>query len=355
MALRRQGLSQRRKAVGLTQESLAEHLGVERSTVVRWEAGDTEPLPSIRPKMARVLHVSIDQLAELLTESENAETTRALSAGAEVMVPVLLPEVQSDVRPVRAEFENLIRPQVAEAVEALRRALRSAGVGPADLDAMLLFGRSSRVDVEPDTPVPTTIEAGGFAGSDIPEPAQSEVPHRPSLTAIPLDVEPAHVQRSRARSRWFTWFAAAGVLAFVFTGGAASVLFITSPSGPILPTATGTPAPAAPVAAIRAPDPGNSNDNNLRSEDSTGAVHATPAGAPNKPTDGPAPPGAAAVAAPHTTRSDNRTNPPASMTTPALPRIPAIPAQAYAWSHTVALSASDQHRTRLRPNPLSRP
>ena len=80
MALRRQGLSQRRKAVGLTQESLAGQLGVERSTVVRWEAGDTEPLPWIRPKLARALHVSIDQLAELLTTSENADTTRAPSA-----------------------------------------------------------------------------------------------------------------------------------------------------------------------------------------------------------------------------------------------------------------------------------
>ncbi|MGH3839378.1 MAG: helix-turn-helix transcriptional regulator, partial [Pseudonocardiaceae bacterium] len=72
MAPRRQRLSQRRKTVGLTQESLAQRLGVERSTVVRWEAGDTKPLPSIRPKVARALRVSTDQLAELLSESENA-------------------------------------------------------------------------------------------------------------------------------------------------------------------------------------------------------------------------------------------------------------------------------------------
>ncbi|MDQ5856568.1 MAG: helix-turn-helix domain-containing protein, partial [Actinomycetota bacterium] len=72
MALRRQGLAQRRKAVGLTQEALAQRLGVERSTVVRWEAGDTEPLPSIRPNVAHALQVSLDQLAELLTEDQNA-------------------------------------------------------------------------------------------------------------------------------------------------------------------------------------------------------------------------------------------------------------------------------------------
>jgi transcriptional regulator with XRE-family HTH domain len=70
VALRRHGLAQRRKDVGFTQESFAERLGVERSTVVRWEAGETEPLPDIRPKIARALHISIDQLAQLLSQAQ---------------------------------------------------------------------------------------------------------------------------------------------------------------------------------------------------------------------------------------------------------------------------------------------
>jgi transcriptional regulator with XRE-family HTH domain len=37
-AARRGRLAQRRKAVGQTQEQLAARLGVERTTVVRWEA-----------------------------------------------------------------------------------------------------------------------------------------------------------------------------------------------------------------------------------------------------------------------------------------------------------------------------
>jgi transcriptional regulator with XRE-family HTH domain len=73
MALKRRGFAQRRKAVGYTQESFAERLGVERNTVLRWEAGDTDPQPWMRPKIARALQVSVDQLDRLLTEADEAE------------------------------------------------------------------------------------------------------------------------------------------------------------------------------------------------------------------------------------------------------------------------------------------
>ncbi|MGQ0773716.1 MAG: helix-turn-helix transcriptional regulator [Pseudonocardiales bacterium] len=66
MAVKRRALADRRRAVGHTQESLAALLGVERSTVVRWEAGETEPLPVHRPQLAEALAVSLDKLHELL-------------------------------------------------------------------------------------------------------------------------------------------------------------------------------------------------------------------------------------------------------------------------------------------------
>lgn len=57
---------QRRKALGFTQESLAELLNVERSTVVRWEAGKSEPLAWLWPKLASALKVTPEQLTDLL-------------------------------------------------------------------------------------------------------------------------------------------------------------------------------------------------------------------------------------------------------------------------------------------------
>jgi transcriptional regulator with XRE-family HTH domain len=73
MAARRYRLAQRRRALGLSQEQFAERLGIERSTVVRWEAGQTEPQPWLRPRIAGVLRVSIDQLDELLAQAGGPE------------------------------------------------------------------------------------------------------------------------------------------------------------------------------------------------------------------------------------------------------------------------------------------
>ncbi|MBT2411730.1 helix-turn-helix domain-containing protein [Streptomyces sp. ISL-12] len=68
MAAKRVRFAKRRKAAGLSQEKLAEHLGVERSTVVRWERAETEPQPWVRPKLAAVLEVSADELQSLLDD-----------------------------------------------------------------------------------------------------------------------------------------------------------------------------------------------------------------------------------------------------------------------------------------------
>ena len=62
----RPALAARRVAAGLTQEALAEALGVDRSTVMRWERGRTTPQPWLRPELARALGIACSQLDDLL-------------------------------------------------------------------------------------------------------------------------------------------------------------------------------------------------------------------------------------------------------------------------------------------------
>lgn len=68
MAAKRARLAQRRKSMGFSQEKLAERLGVERSTVVRWETAESEPQPWVRPKLAVALDVTLDELQTLLDD-----------------------------------------------------------------------------------------------------------------------------------------------------------------------------------------------------------------------------------------------------------------------------------------------
>lgn len=72
MTGRRARLARARKAAGLTQEELAYRVGVDRSTVGRWETGDTDPQPWLRRKIAKHLGVTPAHLAGLL-DPEPAE------------------------------------------------------------------------------------------------------------------------------------------------------------------------------------------------------------------------------------------------------------------------------------------
>ena len=66
MSGKRTPFAERRRAVGLTQESLADRLGVDRRTVQRWERGDNEPDLYMRSRLAGFLRVSLDELNRLL-------------------------------------------------------------------------------------------------------------------------------------------------------------------------------------------------------------------------------------------------------------------------------------------------
>ena len=72
---KRYRLAARRKDVGLSQERLAEIVEVDRSTVARWERADTDPQPWHRPRLARALKITLDELARLLAEVDGPATS----------------------------------------------------------------------------------------------------------------------------------------------------------------------------------------------------------------------------------------------------------------------------------------
>jgi hypothetical protein len=295
MAPRRQRLSQRRKVAEMAKGSLAEGLGVRRSTVARWEAADTQPLPSIQPDVA---------------------VSRSLR-----VTPVAQPVSAKSSRPVVVDAD----PEAAIAPSPILPGRLADIDHPANINIV-------GADMRPFEPAPITVEVGGYVGSCVPEPGQADLADFSSAATVPLNIPLPDVQRRPAKPRRFTRFAAAGVLALI--GSAASVSFLTPDNGLIPPATAGIPVPAAPVAAIPAPDPASSNE-----------VTGAPPAARNKPADAPA----ALVSTPaQTARSTSRSRLPAPTMTAHRPRTRPIPAEAYGWSHMAELSKSDHSRARVR-------
>jgi molecular chaperone DnaK len=92
------------------------------------------------------------------------EAKESLSFDTEATIPVALPGRHTRVRLNRSEFEAMIAPSVQDTVEATRRALRSAGVEPSGLSAILLAGGSSRI------PLVATVLAAEFERPVVADP-----------------------------------------------------------------------------------------------------------------------------------------------------------------------------------------
>ncbi|GGN63663.1 hypothetical protein GCM10010112_23110 [Actinoplanes lobatus] len=88
---------------------------------------------------------AIAAVARLREECVHAK--EALSSDTDTTIPVLLPNIATEVRLTRAEFEAMVRPALYGSVEALKRAIRSADVTPGQLHSILLVGGSSRMPI----------------------------------------------------------------------------------------------------------------------------------------------------------------------------------------------------------------
>jgi molecular chaperone DnaK (HSP70) len=91
-----------------------------------------------------------DPVAMARLRRECTEAKEALSSDVSAVVPVLLPDVQTQVALSRPEFEAMIEPVLAETVQSLSRAIRAAGLQPSEVTSVLLVGGSSRIPLVTD-------------------------------------------------------------------------------------------------------------------------------------------------------------------------------------------------------------
>ena len=101
-------LYQARKKSGLSQENVAEQLGVSRQTISKWETDET--LPDIRQskKLAMLYHMTLDQLIEYdFDEVQAREMIDSISEEAQKKID--WNKVWSSKYPVLAAYREKVR------------------------------------------------------------------------------------------------------------------------------------------------------------------------------------------------------------------------------------------------------
>src|SRR6185312_3291437 len=104
----------------------------------------------------------IAAVSRLREECTSAKET--LSVAPDATIEVWLPTGRHEVTITAEKFNELIEPPVTETLKAVRRALQSAHVAPADVGRILLVGGSSRIpiirtSIEADLDIRTAVDA----------------------------------------------------------------------------------------------------------------------------------------------------------------------------------------------------
>lgn len=116
-----ESLAQARKKAGLTQEAVAEKLGVSRQTISKWETDET--LPDIRQskKLASLYHMTLDELVDF--DIDVQELTEMInSVSDEVTEKVDWTAVWAQKYPILARYPQEV--DTAPYTEALRALLQ---------------------------------------------------------------------------------------------------------------------------------------------------------------------------------------------------------------------------------------
>ena len=75
----------RRKRMGLTQEKLAERLGVSKSAVAKWETDGGLPDRDNLRKLSEVLSVPVDDLHKAIDGEKGADSPRSINVTSDII------------------------------------------------------------------------------------------------------------------------------------------------------------------------------------------------------------------------------------------------------------------------------
>ncbi len=282
----------RRTASGF--ETLGEPVGLERLGGIDFDHAVVAHVERSIADTLRALDRNDPEVAGALTRLRHECVTakEGLSEDSEVVVPVALPGVWSEVRLTRGEFEQMIAPALIEPLRAFRRGVASAGISASDIHTVLLVGGSSRVPLVAETVAgelgrPVAVDthpkhavalgAARIVGTKAPSakpvaaaaPDVTVTPRTPAVTAAPAAPEPktapvpvaartAPPRRPRRGRRMA--FAAVAAVAMIGAGAAAFVTLGGSPGSASEAEDNGSPVTTALAQPEEHPDDHSTQD-----------------------------------------------------------------------------------------------
>ena len=127
-----------RKEKGLTQQELAEKLGVSRQTISKWETAETVPDIYEAKKLAKLYNLSLDELIEFNIDVKEIEEV-IKNTNEEKEAKIDWTNAWSKKYPVLATYQNKV--DISKYVLEIRKMFNSLQVeyGYNELDSMLIL------------------------------------------------------------------------------------------------------------------------------------------------------------------------------------------------------------------------
>lgn len=127
-----------RKKVGLSQETVAEKLGVSRQTISKWETQETIPDIYQSKKLAKLYNLSLDELIELDVDVKEIEEV-IKNTNEEVERKINWTNAWSKKYPILGTYPNKV--DIHKYSVAIRKLLNnlSNNYGYSELDSMLVL------------------------------------------------------------------------------------------------------------------------------------------------------------------------------------------------------------------------